>query len=275
MGLRGAGAFAAVKAVVFDLDGTLVRGPEALPGAVAALERLRASGLRIAFCTQDSMQSPAAIAARLAGLGFGAGESDVLSAGWSAAHYLSRRFQGERIALFCGDGLRDAFTSLGAEIVDARDGGRARALYMARKPNFSAQDLAGACACIWNGAEFFAVCTDRVLPTKGGDLPGAGAAVRGVEFATRTRAKILGKPSLPLAEAIMRRMDLAPDEILMVGDQVDSDIRLGKNAKWRTALVLTGGTDAARANRLGPKLAPDSTLPDVAALPALFAEAVR
>jgi len=56
------------KGILFDLDGTLVRGEYALPGAVKAVSRLRACGLRIAYCTQDS--TPKLIAERLNGLGF-------------------------------------------------------------------------------------------------------------------------------------------------------------------------------------------------------------
>jgi 4-nitrophenyl phosphatase len=261
----------AVKAVAFDLDGTLIRGPEALPGAVAAVAALRSSGLKIGFCTQDSMRPPSEIAAKLSRLGFAAEPHDVISSGWSAAAYLAAKYKGERIALFSGDGLRDAFVAFGADVIEAREGRGASALFVARKPNFEAADVAGACNCVWNGAKYYAVGYDNVLPSQGGDLPGSGAAVKAIEFVTSTTAVILGKPSRALSMAAERSFGVPPDSILMVGDQVDIDIKLGKGAGWLTALVLTGATDAARAKSLSAKVAPDVVLADVGHLPAWLA----
>ena len=139
-------------------------------------------------------------------------------------------------------------------MIEAREGRGADALFVGRKPDFSAADVAGACGCVWSGAKFFAIGYDNVLPSKDGDLPGSGTVVKAIEFATDTTATILGKPSRALSLAAEQRFGVAPESILIVGDQVDTDIRLGKGAGWVTALVLTGATNAARANRLGPRL---------------------
>ena len=257
-----------IRAVAFDLDGTLIRGPEAVPGAVEAVAALRRAGLKIAFCTQDSMRPPAEIAQRLSRLGFGAETRDVISGGWTAAEHLSARYRGERIALFASDSLRDAFVGFGAAVIDAREGQGAKALFVGRKPNFTAADVVGACNCIWNGAKLFAVGYDHVLPSKDGDLPGVGAVVKAIEFAVAKTATILGKPSRALSDGTERSLGLGPESILVVGDQEYTDIRLGKSAGWLTALVLTGGTNAAEARRLPASQAPDVVLPDVGHLPA-------
>ncbi len=245
-----------IKAVAFDLDGTLIRGPEAVPGAVEAVAALRRAGLKVAFCTQDSMRPPAEIAERLSRLGFGAEPRDVVSGGWTAAEHLAARYRGERIALFSSDWLRDAFVGFGADVIDAREGQGAKALFIGRKPGFSAADVAGACDCVWNGAKLFAVGYDHVLPSKEGDLPGVGAVVKAIEFAVAKTATILGKPSWALSVATERCFDVAPESILVVGDQEYTDIRLGKGAGWLTALVLTGGTNAAEARRLRQRRRP-------------------
>lgn len=256
-----------MNGIVFDLDGTLVRGDHALPGAVAAVHKMREDGWRIVFCTQDSIHPPPVIAERLDRLGFGAIPDEIISAGWIAAEYLARKYCNGPIYVIAAPELRDALVEHGLDIVADRDARSARAVYIARDPTFTDVHINAACQAIWNGADFFGVGYDRVIPVAGRNIPGAGAVVRGIEYATRTRATILGKPSLEIATVAMRQLRASSDETIIVGDQIDADIRMGKAAGCRTALVLTGGTSEARARRTPERWRPDAILPSVGHLP--------
>lgn len=256
-----------MKGIVFDLDGTLVRGEQALPGAVAAVENLRRSGLRIAYCTQDSLRAPSAIAGLLERLGFEASADDVISTGWVAAGYLAERYRDAPIYMIGAHELRRAFAARGINIVDEHAAISARAVFVARDPEFTDAHINAACQAIWNGADFLGVGYDRVLPTVGRNLPGIGAVIKAIEHVTRRRARILGKPSLKIAKAALRRLKAKPDEAAIVGDQIDPDIRMGKSAGCRTVLVLTGGTSAQDARRIPTRWRPDTILADVGLLP--------
>jgi len=242
--------FGSLKGVVFDLDGTLVRGVQALPGACAGVEELRARGLRVAYCTQDSLQTPAAIAKGLEGIGFPATQDDVVSTGWVAAGYLAARYGDAPVYLIGAPERRRNFAARGVNIVDDRDSGAARAVFVARDPAFTSEHIKAACRAIWHGAAFYGVGYDRVLPAAGRNLTGTGAVLKAIEYATSRRASILGKPSPEIANAVLRRLQVLPNEALVVGDQVDADIRLGKSAGCFTALVLSGGTSAENARHI-------------------------
>jgi HAD superfamily hydrolase (TIGR01450 family) len=262
-----------LKGIVFDLDGTLVRGEQPLPGAVAAVDKLRRDGLRIAYCTQDSLRAPSAIAGLLERLGFVASTDDVISTGWIAAGYLAERYQDAPIYMIGAPELRRAFAARGINIVDDSAVKSARAVFVARDPGFTNVQINAACQAIWNGADFLGVGYDRVLPAAGRNLPGTGAIIKAIEHVTRRRARILGKPSLEIAKAALRQLKAKPDDAVVVGDQVDPDIRMGKSAGCRTVLVLSGGTSAADARRIPARWRPDTILRDVGLLPDWIAKA--
>ncbi|PWM49835.1 MAG: HAD family hydrolase, partial [Bacillota bacterium] len=69
---------------------------------------------------------------------------------------------------------------------------------------------------------------------------------------------ICGKPFQVMGEAILNRYHVSPAEIVMVGDRPHTDIRFGKNNGFHTILVLSGETDAHKAETL-----PESDTPDV------------
>jgi 4-nitrophenyl phosphatase len=257
-----------IKGVVFDLDGTLVRGPDALAGAVDAVAAIRAMGVSVTFVTQDSVNPPDQISNKLAKLGFGATPDDVFCAGWFAARHLAQTYPGQKIYAICSPDLRRSFLDQGVELVAEADAASAKVAFVARDPALTAKGFAAACTAIWAGAIFYAFGHDRLLPLAGRNAPGAGAFVKAIEFATRRNAKVLGKPSKPLAFAALRRLGVTPEEAIVVGDSLDSDIRLGRGVGAGGVLVLTGGSTAQDAENARGLRKPDVVLPSVAALPA-------
>ena len=219
--------------------------------------------------------TPAAIAARLDALGFGAVADDVITAGWAAANYLTERYREEPLYLIGGAELRRIFLARGINLVGHHDAGTARAVFIGRDPEFTAEHIIAACRAIWNGAAFFGVGYDRVLPVANRRLVGMGGVIKAIEYATRHRAHILGKPSVELATAALRRLNTQPEETVIVGDFDLFDVRMGKSARCRTVLVLTGGVTAANARRIPTRWQPDAVLSDVSLLPDWIATAER
>jgi len=78
--------------------------------------------------------------------------------------------------------------------------------------------------------------------TERGLLPGAGAIVAAIEAASGRRARLIGKPSKIMGELILRHLNAKPEQTLLIGDRLDTDIAMGKALGMRTALVLTGAT---------------------------------
>jgi ribonucleotide monophosphatase NagD (HAD superfamily) len=54
---------------------------------------------------------------------------------------------------------------------------------------------------------------------------------------------IVGKPSPITAQAALEVMGLGAAECILIGDRLETDIRMGLEAGMKTALVMTGVTD--------------------------------
>ena len=73
-------------------------------------------------------------------------------------------------------------------------------------------------------------------------FPGTGCFIKIIEMASNRSAVMLGKPESFLSEYIIKKYGLNPQRTLMIGDNCNTDILLGKRCGFKTLLVLTGIT---------------------------------
>ncbi|MDP6460009.1 MAG: HAD hydrolase-like protein, partial [Candidatus Hydrothermarchaeota archaeon] len=107
---------------------------------------------------------------------------------------------------------------------------------------FNYDKLALALRYIEKGASFLATNNDNTLVSERGLLPGAGAIVSALKTASRKEPIVIGKPSDIMADFILTKAGVKPEEVLLIGDRLDTDVTMGKNFGMKTALVLTGYT---------------------------------
>jgi glycerol-1-phosphatase len=115
---------------------------------------------------------------------------------------------------------------------------------------------------------FIAANLDLKVPTATGFIPVAGAMIKAVAYATSQEPLVTGKPSKWAGEMAVRALRLAPDRSAVVGDQLEQDIKMDRQAGLFTIAVLTGVTTAETAATAPEAVRPDVILPDVNHLPA-------
>jgi HAD superfamily hydrolase (TIGR01457 family) len=226
-----------IKAVIFDLDGTLYLGKTPIKGAAEKLSELRAKGIKVLFLTNAATRSRANVALKLSNMGFGAVKKDVYCGAYALAKYISQSHKGKKVYFIGESGIEDEFREAGIAVSDDAD-----IVAVGLDRQFSYDKLCRAHRNISKGALFMASNNDHTYPTENGHLPGAGAIIAAVEFACGKKPYIVGKPNPFLLELIMKEHGLKKDEILMVGDRLDTDILFAKNCGIRSALVLSGST---------------------------------
>ena len=119
------------------------------------------------------------------------------------------------------------------------------------------------------GAAFFATNPDSTCPMPGGAIPDAGATIAFLEHLTGRKLELLaGKPSPLTVQVAMAELQVAPSRCLMVGDRLETDIRMGQEAGMVTAVVLTGVSSRADAEALAQP--PDWIVADLDGLLALI-----
>ncbi len=259
---------ASVKAVLLDLDGTLFLGRTAIPGAAKALEAIRASGVRVFFLTNASTRSRQSIVGKLEGMGIRASEAEVFGSAYMVADYIAMKCPGRAVFCISEGGLQDELRARGIGIVEDDSAGVV-AVGLDRKLTY--EKLAIAFRAISKGALFVASNDDPRYPVEDGFLPGAGAMVAAVERSTGKRPVVLGKPNRYGVEMLIRENGLGKKELLVVGDQLDTDVLIGKKNGIRSVLVLTGVTKKSDLKKMKKNEKPDYVIDSIVQLPALLA----
>jgi HAD superfamily hydrolase (TIGR01450 family) len=248
-----------------DLDGTLYRGPVAVPGAVEAVRAAAERGVRTVYVTNNAARRPSAVAEHLAELGFAAGTEDVVASSQAAAALLADQLPaGARVLVVGTEALAAEVTARGLGVVERAD--EADAVVQGHSPDTGWPQLAEATVAVRAGALWVACNLDPTLPTERGPLPGNGAMVGVVRTATGHEPQVAGKPGPALLREAARRSGARRP--LMVGDRLDTDIEGGRAAEMATLLVLTGISDAAELLAAPSQLRPDYVAADLDGLTA-------
>lgn len=251
------------RGFVFDIDGCLMRGPRPIAGAPETLGLLRERGHAIRYFTNDSSKTPAQIAARLEHAGIRAAPEEVLTAALVVAQYAAERFAGGRVLVLGGAALEEALVQRGLRVVGEPP---ADVAIVGRDLALSYERLLAACQAVWAGAAFLATNLDRRMPVENGYVLGTGAIVKAVAWATARSPVVTGKPSVWAGRAALRSLGLAAREVVVVGDQIEQDVRMGRAVGARAVLVLTGSSTRDDVARVSERFRPNAILPDVAAL---------
>lgn len=248
---------------MFDLDGVIYVGAQAVDGVPGHVRALRESGVRAAFVTNNASRSTAAVAEHLRELGIECETDDVVNSAQAAATLLAAEHPaGSKVLVLGGGGLVAALEEVGlAPVVDVDDP-EVVSLLTGFGPDVVWRDIMRAAARVRNGLAWTASNTDLTFPTEQGPLPGHGMLVALIAEFARVTPQVAGKPERPLLDATVARTGAAAP--LMVGDRLDTDILGGRNAGVSTLLVLTGVSGLQDIASVAPGLRPDHICPTLA-----------
>lgn len=216
-----------------DLDGVVWRGDEPLAGAAEAVARLRAAGQRVVFLTNNSNLPLSATVAKLASFGIGADDADVLTSAQAAASML---LSGTTALVCAGPGVTQALEAAG---VIAVPHGPADAVVVGWHREFDYERLTLAMSTVLGGARLVATNDDATYPMAEGLVPGGGALMAAVAYASGVAAEVAGKPHEPMVSLVRRRVGAVE---VMVGDRPGTDGKLARRLGARFGLVLSGVT---------------------------------
>lgn len=253
---------------LLDLDGVVYIGEHAVPGASDALAAARATGMRLAFVTNNAARPPEEVAAHLSALGIPAVPEEVVTSAEAGAQLLARDLPPGAPVLAVG-GLGVALALERAGLAPLRAGEAtaddAQAVLQGFGRDVSWTDLTAAALAVQRGARWILTNPDVTLPVPGGRAPGNGSLARAVEAAAgRGPDDIAGKPHPALMRASIERVDARSP--LVVGDRLDTDIEGAVRTGIPSLLVLTGITDIATLLLARPGERPDFIGADLAAL---------
>lgn len=250
-----------IKGIIFDIDGVLEYQGKVTPGAVETLAGLRRLGVQLRFLTNSTLKSRRSCTEKLRRSGFEAAEDEVFTASYVAATYL-RGLQPRSCWVMVERAGLDEFRDF---VID--DQNPEYVVVGDNRSRFNFHDLNQAAKMLLRGATLIAM-QGELLDSSMGDLElnvGAWAAM--LSHATGCRTVTLGKPHPYGFELALASMGLRPEQALVIGDRVHTDILGGRQLGMPTALVRTGEFDP---RELEGAIQPDYVLESVADLPELI-----
>jgi phosphoglycolate/pyridoxal phosphate phosphatase family enzyme len=255
------------QALIFDLDGVIMRGQTVIPQAPQVLRALAENGFRAYFLTNNSTRTRADYLALLSAVGIPCSEEQVMTSAYATALYMSEHGWGGKAVFVIGErGLHEELRLAGMRPTEARDFREAQAVVVGLDRQFDYEALRSAQQAILAGAEFIASNGDDTYPTETGIVPGAGSIVAAVAAAAGKEPLVIGKPNTFMLERLLAQAGCPAECAVLVGDRLDTDIELGRRVGMVTVLVLTGVTDRVRAESAPPGQRPDVIIEDLSQL---------
>ena len=251
-----------IQGLVIDLEGTLYVEGEALPGAKEALQRLRAAKMPMRFLTNTTSKPLAVILARLETMGLDIEAEEVFTAPRVAAEAL--RTAGVRRAHFL---LREEVLADMGGIVSADENAEA-VVIGDLGAGLTYERLNRAFRLLLAGADFYALAENRMYRHADGMCLDVGAFVRALEYGSRRKAVLLGKPAPAFFQTAVASMGLSPQGVASIGDDLESDVGGGLGAGLRGVLVRTG--KFREEDLRVAKVFPDAVIDSFADMPAVL-----
>ena len=258
-----------VRLVIFDLDGVIYRGTDAVPGAAELVAWLHGRKVLVRFATNNSMVTRAGYVERLGAMGIITAVEEIVTSTSATVDHLARHAPAVRSVLAIGaDGMRRELEDAGLDVTLAADalpdepggplGRRYDAVVVGLDPAVDYARLSSAMAAIADGARLIATNADSRYPTPAGFLPGAGSIVAALATATGATPEVIGKPEPAMFRSVLESTGIAGAECVVVGDNPDADVAGARRAGCTSILVLTGLADSVVAGALAGERRPDA-----------------
>ncbi|HEY4823871.1 MAG TPA: TIGR01458 family HAD-type hydrolase [Solirubrobacteraceae bacterium] len=255
--------------VLLDIDGVLYVGDEPIAGAHEALTQLREQSADLRLVTNTTSRSRRQVAEHLEELGFDTSIEEILTPAAMAVRHCEEQGHSS-VELIVSDGLREDLAPLGSAPASERGGGKPGTPIDAVilgdvGDRFDAGLLNHAFRLMMDGAELIALQHNRYWRRSDGMALDVGAYAAALEYATRSEAVVVGKPSQEFFAAALAEMEL--EQAVMVGDDVEADVGGAMAAGLAGVLVRTGKF---RQDALPQEVTPTAIVDSVADVPELL-----
>jgi NagD protein len=227
----------AIRSFLLDMDGTIYLGHRLFEFTNPFLRRLRETGRRYVFLTNNSSLSAADSVAKLRRMGVDCPDDGVYTSG-DATRELLRARGWRRVYLLGTPSLERDFAADGFELTHERPD----AVVLGFDQTLTYEKIRRANDLLVEGVPYLATHPDFVCPFEPHPIPDVGAMIRLFEASCGRTPEVVGKPCAPMYESLERRYGLERATTAMVGDRLYTDIPFGLKNGFAAVLVLSGET---------------------------------
>ena len=242
-----------IKGFIFDLDGVVYRGNKPIKSAVKTINYLIKKKYKVAFLTNNSTKSQKEFSQKIIKCGVKIEPKFVITTSVATANFISKKYKkGNNIYVIGSKALKNEIKLKKFRISD----NNVKAVVAGLDLNINYKKITIASNILRKGKLLVATNPDKILPNEKGFQPGAGSIIQSIIEATGPKIKkiFIGKPNTFLIKEALKVMRLNRDNVVLVGDQLETDILAAKNYKMKSILVETGVPNTAKKIKASLKL---------------------
>ena len=237
-------ALADKRLFLLDMDGTLYLDDRLFDKVPEFLSHVRRIGGRYLFLTNNSSRGVEGYMEKLSRMGIPTAPEDYLTSVDAAIDHLRRFHAGEKCYVFGTRAFYGQLQTAGIPVTDPPKHD-VDILLCCFDRELTFRELEDACVLLNRGVTWLATNPDWVCPTWYGSVPDCGSVCRMLTTATGREPLFLGKPQPAMAELALRRTGFSPEQAVIIGDRLYTDVACGINAGIDSIFVLSGeGTEA-------------------------------
>ena len=229
------------KLYLLDMDGTLYLDDDVFDHCLDFLSAIRQRGGRYLYLTNNSSKSVDKYVEKMTRIGIPATADDFFTSTDAAVVYLRENWHGHKIYALGTRSFRQQLSQAGFPITDHLEDD-IDCLLMGFDTELTFQKLEDACILLGRGVTYLATNPDWVCPTAYGYVPDCGSVSQMLFNATKRRPYFIGKPEPAIARLVIQKTGFRPEDAVLVGDRIYTDIACGVNAGISTVLVFSGET---------------------------------
>jgi len=240
-----------ISAMIFDMDGVIWRAETPIGKPDQIFSTLKSHGIKIAYATNNSTKTILSFQNKLEIMGIESTPDQVFTSAKATAQYLKNEHPlGGDVYVVGMTGLHETLESFGFTIGNQD----CLAVVVGMDETLTYDKLREATLLIRQGVPFIGTNPDKTFPSPLGLVPGAGSMLAAIEAATDTAPIIIGKPKATMFLQALEYLEEAPENVLVIGDRLETDIAGGQAAGCKTALVLSGVSTKEQAEMWTPSI---------------------
>jgi len=264
------------KTFIFDIDGTIVKQDEAMPGAIKLLCYLMMEKKKVLFVTDNPSTTKKILSEKLKNIGFPIIPEQIITPIDSSDLFLQEKeMQKSEIILYplIKDVVLNKFETRQIRFINNEEDLCSHVL-LGMNDKLQYDHFSKALNYLDNGGELILLNGDLLYPVTSGRIPDSEALCSVHPIYTGKEATTVGKPTNWMQKPLLNRINSSIQDCLLVGDSHLSDIQFGHKMGMDTCLVQTEITSYLNGTET-ENIVPDYTLKDCNALYDLIQERER
>lgn len=215
----------------------MYRGTKLIPEALDAVKYCQEHNIPFLFLTNNAMRTPEENVKHMEKMGYtGLKPEQFYNSAMASAAYVRKNYPGNKAFYIGRPAVKKALKAEGFEITDTDPD----FVFVGLDEEADFETYSHALQHLLNGARLIGTNKDRILARPEGFELGNGSIVAMFEYAAGQKSPDIAKPARPILDLCLEHYHLKPEDVVLIGDNLETDIRLGYDNGVETVFVQTG-----------------------------------